>query len=126
TLALPTALVPPLRVVAQPSVFREPSSRITKTIPHGATLFELVLATRMGELRDGIVHLPGKVVCTIDGNVIAREYWHVVRPRPGRLVNIYLVPRGQREAILIGASLAIGVAAIATGGLAAGLIPGVG
>ena len=116
----PVALHAPLRVVAQPSLFRELSSRITKTVPHGATLLELVLETGMGELREGVVHLPGKVVCTIDGNPIERQYWHLVRPAHGRLVNIFLVPQDQRTMLIVGISLAIGVGAIFTGGLLAG------
>ena len=52
---VPAVLAPPLQVVAQPSIFREPTKRIYLTVPHGATLLELLLATGMGELRDGIV-----------------------------------------------------------------------
>jgi hypothetical protein len=109
----------PIRVVAQPSIFREPSKRIVRDFPHGATLLDFVLETGMGELRDGVVHLPGKVLVTTDGHQIDRDFWHCTKPSPGRLVNITLVPQDQRQAIVIGASLAIGVAAIGPGGAAA-------
>jgi hypothetical protein len=104
---------PPLQVVAQRSIFRDSSSRTIREIAPGPTLLELAIETGMAELRDDAVHLIGKVVIAVDGNLIERDYWHLVRPRPGRLVNIWVQPSGQREAILIGASLAIGALAIA-------------
>jgi hypothetical protein len=121
-LPAPIAEVVPaaLRVVSQPSLFRAPATRITKTIPHGATLLELVLGAGMGVLRDGVVHLPGRVLVTIDGEEVPRYMWHLVKPKSGHIVNVYLVPQNQRQTILIGATLAIGVAAFYTGGLGAG------
>jgi hypothetical protein len=45
--------VEPVHVVAQASIFREPSSRTVMDVPHGATLLDCVLEAGMGELRDG-------------------------------------------------------------------------
>lgn len=113
----------PLHVVASPSLFCAPTKRITETVPPGATLLDLVLQTGMGAWReDGVVHLPGlgRVMVAIDGHVVDRDFWHKCRPKPGTLVEIYLVPQNQRQGIIIGASILIAVAAIFTGGLAAG------
>ena len=117
----PSILLPaPLTVVAQPSLFRAPSHRRYDVVPHGKTVLELVLDMDMGQINPsptdptiGIVSLPlGHVVVTIDGHLIERRYWHCCRPRPGRLVNIAVIPTNQRQAILIGASLALATVVI--------------
>lgn len=134
--ALPAAVastddaLEPVRVVAQPSLFRAPSERRIKTVAPGATILELILDTGMAELRGavvsmdgtqitgGTVHLPseGRLKATIGGREVPQHLWHHVRPKPGQLVNIYLAPANQRQAIIIGASILIAVAAAASGG----------
>jgi hypothetical protein len=67
----PVLMLPPLyepveddqiRVVAQTSLFRSATHRRYQAVPHGATLLELVLESGMGELKDGVIQLPGMVV----------------------------------------------------------------
>ena len=117
---------PPISVVAQRSLFRAPGERDIIEVPYdGATLLDLALRAGMLSLRDdGLIHLPpsGRLVIAIDGEDVPRQLWHLVKPKPGHLVNIYLVPQNQRQAILVGASIAIAIAAFYTGGLAAGAV----
>lgn len=109
---------PPIQVVARKSIFRDNSVREHFAVPHGATLLDIAIESKMAEWQDGKVRLPGNVAITIDGDLIERRYWHRVRPRGGRIVNAYLVPANQRQGILIGAAIIIAVASVLTYGAA--------
>lgn len=84
----------------------DPAHRVEMTLAYGSTLATLVkeqLPALSPERRLSMVRV------TIGGHMIEPQFWHVVRPKPGTLVVIRVVPgKGSilRSVLLITASIA--------------------
>lgn len=74
-----------VRVVGCPSPFAVET--VERTLPAGQTLIEIV-----HEAVGGKIMLMRRAHVTVNGVPFKRECWHYVRPKPGSLVNVRVVP----------------------------------
>ncbi|MBN8917730.1 MAG: hypothetical protein J0I31_19205 [Rhizobiales bacterium] len=75
--------------------------RIEMTIPHGATIAAIVEEVWRRHLPGATREQLGRAVrVSIDGHLIDPRYWHLVRPRPGRLVVVRVTPGDALKSIL--------------------------
>lgn len=76
-----------VRIVSSPIPFS--NAQETRLVPVGFTIYDAVNQT-VPEKYLGLVG----AVAMIDGHIINEEYWRVVRPKAGTLINIRIVPKG--------------------------------
>lgn len=120
-----TELVPAesCRIVARPHLFK--AERIERTVKAGGTLADLLAEA----IPDRALH-PYAVVflgdaAMIEGAIeIPRDRWHRVRPKPGTVVQITLVPQGGggKNPLRILFSIAIAAASFFLGGFVGGTL----
>jgi hypothetical protein len=105
-------LLPPVVVRLRVSIFREEFRQYT---------VEPLLTVQEIIARSGVV-VPDRfgALVTIHGRKVPAEWHSRMRPKPGAIVNIAVLPQNQRAALMIGASLAIAVTAGAAAPLVAG------
>lgn len=84
---------PALRVIASPNPF-EPDVQETE-IPAGGTLLEIMRAAGCGGAFLGHAHVwITNREMTAEPVYILRENWHRVRPKPGMVISVRVVPAG--------------------------------
>ena len=112
----PALYVPPgsrelVRVASAPHPFRPASHDLT--IPEGRSLAEIIELVQPDPVLRAHAHI------YIDGWLVPRERWRVVRPRAGHLVSISIVPAGGgggKNPLRFVLSLAVVAASIGFGG----------
>ena len=88
--------------------------RVDYAVPEGLTIGEIVELIQP----DPLLRRYG--VAFIGEHMIAREHWHRVRPKPGALLSIRLLPSSGRTAAIIGLVILTIVVAVAAAGAVAG------
>ncbi|MGX9390504.1 host specificity factor TipJ family phage tail protein [Nitrobacteraceae bacterium UC4446_H13] len=96
-----------LQVIALPHL--DPAKRIDVTVPEGLTVAQIV-ATALPDLP---VSLADSVRVTVDDWLVPRALYAAIRPKPGHLVTIRVVPGDANLRTVL--SLAVTVAAVAAG-----------
>lgn len=110
-----------IRVIARPHAFR--MERIESTCRAGQSLIRIVYDALGGD-----VTLMRRAYVEIDGVPFKRECWHYIRPKPGTLINVVVVPGfggssgGGKNPLRIILSLVLVAASFVIGGWAGPLI----